>query len=230
MSLPVSEFKEGALLLVDKPKTWTSFDVVKKIRYSLKIKKVGHAGTLDPLATGLLIVATGKYTKKIEEVQSQTKEYNGLICLGKTTPSYDLETEFDSEKDISHLSMDSIEEVVEQFRGEIEQYPPMHSAVKVDGVRAYKKARKNEQVELKPRQVMIHEFSILSWQLPFLEFRIRCSKGTYIRSIANDVGKSLGVGGYLHLLRRTKIGEYSVDDAHDLSSLIDQIKSSDENH
>ena len=206
-------FAEGEVLLIDKPLTWTSFDVVRKIRNRIRIKKVGHAGTLDPLATGLLVVCTGKKTKTINEIQATDKEYTGAITLGATRPSYDKETEIDQTFDLSHLTEEQIHNAVSQFLGEIEQVPPAHSAIKVDGERVYKKARRGEEVKLKSRLVTIHEFEIIKVEIPNVYFRIACTKGTYIRSIANDFGKALGVGGYLDELRRTKIGDLNVDDA-----------------
>jgi len=218
-------FSAGQTLLLDKPLTWTSFDVVKKIRNAIKIKKVGHAGTLDPLATGLLIVCTGKKTKTIDSIQAQYKEYTGVIGIGKTTPSYDLETEYDSENDISHLTESDIQKAVNPFLGDISQVPPMHSAIKVDGQRVYELARQGKTIELKSREVTIHEFELTKIELPDVHFRIKCTKGTYIRSIANDFGKELGVGGHLKELRRTKIGDFNVDDAMSVEEVIASIKS-----
>lgn len=224
-------WSEGQFILIDKPKTWTSFDVVAKLRNHLKSItgqkiKVGHAGTLDPLATGLLILATGKFTKKIEEAQGQDKVYEGIFEIGKTTPSYDLETAFDSELDYSSITIEDIEKAKSQLTGEITQLPPTHSAVKIDGVRAYKKARKNEEVKMRPRQVMIDSFEVTKVGLPEVHFRIACSKGTYIRSMANDFGKLLGVGAYLKELRRTGIGEFNVNDAQTIESFIQKYPSS----
>ena len=218
-------FLSGQVLLLDKPLTWTSFDVVKKIRNSIKIKKVGHAGTLDPLATGLLIVCTGKKTKTIDGIQAQFKEYTGIIEIGKTTPSYDLETEFDTESDISHLNESDIRAAVQPFLGVIEQTPPMHSAIKVNGQRVYELARQGKTIELKKRQVTIHEFELTKIELPEVHFKIQCTKGTYIRSIANDFGKELGVGGHLKALIRTKIGDFTVEDAMSVDEVIEKIKS-----
>lgn len=220
-------FSAGQVLLLDKPLTWTSFDVVKKIRNAIKIKKVGHAGTLDPLATGLLILCTGKKTKTIDQIQAQFKEYTGIISIGKTTPSYDLETEFDSEVDISHITEAKIEDTVSSFVGEITQVPPMHSAIKVDGQRVYELARQGKTIELKSRDVVIHEFEITNIELPDIHFKIQCSKGTYIRSLAFDFGKALGVGGHLKELRRTKIGDFNVTEAMSVEEVISAIKSID---
>lgn len=213
-------YEEGRLLLINKPVGWTSFDVVKKLRFTLKVKKIGHAGTLDPLATGLLIIGTGKFTKKLNDLQGLDKTYSGIIQIGKTTPSYDLETEFDAESDWSHISEKDIEAARKKFLGEISQIPPAHSAVKVDGERAYKKARKNKEVRLEPRRLTIHQFEIDSSDLPNVKFDVSCSKGTYIRSLAHDFGQELGVGGYLKELVRTSVGEYQLSDAEDLDEFI----------
>lgn len=217
-------FEEGAVILIDKPLEWTSFDVVKKIRNAVRVKKVGHAGTLDPLATGLLILCTGKFTKKIDHYQGMPKEYTGTMLLGKTTPSVDLETEFDSETATEHLTLESVKSATENFVGDILQVPPHYSAIRVDGERVYKKARKGEEVKIDPRPVTIHAFEITQTQrqLPEVSFRVTCSKGTYIRSLVRDFGELLGVGACLTSLRRTKIGEFSVDEAHDLSSFIEK--------
>jgi len=215
-------FEEGRLLLIDKPIGWTSFDVVKKLRNTLKVKKIGHAGTLDPLATGLLMIGVGKYTKKLNELQGLDKSYSGIIEIGKTTPSYDLETEFDSETNWEHLDKSDILEARLKFIGSIAQIPPAHSALKVDGERAYKKARKNKEVKLEPRQVTIHDFEIRTNNLPEVEFDVTCSKGTYIRSLAYDFGKELGVGAYLKKLVRTSVGEYKLQDAYELEEFIKQ--------
>ena len=204
---------EGHVILVDKPLEWTSFDVVKKLKYALNLKKVGHAGTLDPLATGLLILCSGKKTKEIEKYQGQDKEYTGTLVLGQTTPSYDLETEPSAAVDISHLSEAELHKTAESFLGTIEQTPPIFSAIKVDGKRAYNEARKGKDFKLKSRQVRIEVFELTRIALPEVDFRVVCSKGTYIRSLANDFGAALQVGGYLSALRRTKIGAYSVDQA-----------------
>ncbi|MFY0654239.1 MAG: tRNA pseudouridine(55) synthase TruB [Cyclobacteriaceae bacterium] len=227
------DFESGQMLMIDKPQTWSSFDVVKKLRYALKVKKIGHAGTLDPLATGLLIICTGKFTKRIEEFMGQDKEYEGIIEIGKTTPSYDLETEFENEQDYKDITEEDIQAAVEKLSGEIKQLPPIFSAIKVNGKRAYKSARKNEEVGLKERNVRVDTFEIVKLDIPEVHFRIKCSKGTYIRSIAHDFGQLLGCGAYLKYLRRTAIGEYSVDQAMQLEELIDQVvehrKESDDN-
>jgi tRNA pseudouridine55 synthase len=204
---------EGRILLIDKPFRWTSFDVVNKLRYVLKIKKIGHAGTLDPLATGLLIICVGRMTKRIEEYMGLEKEYTGTLVLGQTTPSHDLETEVSAAQDISRITREMILEASRSFVGEISQLPPMHSAIRVGGKRAYSFARKGNDVELKPRNVEVREFEITDVRLPEVDFRIVCSKGTYIRSIVRDMGTTLGVGAYLAALRRTRIGTFSIDDA-----------------
>ena len=213
-------FEEGRLLLINKPPEWTSFDVVKKIRNTIKIKKIGHAGTLDPLATGLLLIGTGKFTKKLNELQGLDKTYTGIIEIGRTTPSYDLETPFDSSADWSHLSLQDLEQAKADFIGEIQQIPPAHSAVKVGGERAYKKARKNKEVKLDPRTVHIKRFEIKVDQLPEVHFEVDCSKGTYIRSLAHDFGQRLGVGAYLKKLVRTAVGTYKLEDSLNLDEFI----------
>ena len=220
---------EGQFILIDKPRAWSSFDVVKKIRNRIKVK-IGHAGTLDPLATGLLILATGKFTKKIEEVQALSKVYEGIIGLGKTTPSFDLETNFDTEISASHVKLEQINSVIKsKFLGEIEQIPPRHSAVKLDGVRAYKKARKNEEMQLRSRKVQIHDFEITNFENSEISFRIHCAKGTYIRSISHDLGQALKVGGYLKKLRRVKIGDFHVSAAYTLDDFLTKF-APDANH
>ena len=212
-------YQEGRVLLIDKPLNWTSFQVVNKIRWLIKqqfnIKKikVGHAGTLDPLATGLLILCTGKFTKKIETYQAQVKEYTGTITLGATTPSYDLESEIDEKFDISGISEADILKNTQQFLGKIQQQPPIFSALKQNGKRLYEYAREGSKIEIPSRAVTITEFEITKIELPCIEFRIVCGKGTYIRSLAHDFGKSLNNGAHLSGLRRTKIGEFRVEDA-----------------
>ena len=207
------------ILLVNKPYRWTSFDVVRKLRGLLKIKKIGHAGTLDPLATGLLILCTGKMTKRIEEFQSQEKEYTGKLIIGQTTASFDLETKPTTSVDISGISIEMIKEAALSLTGEIEQVPPLHSAIKVDGQRAYKLARAGKDTKLKPRPVTISVFEITSMQLPEVAFRVVCSKGTYIRSLARDLGEVLGVGAYLSELCRTRIGNFHLNDAQSIEEL-----------
>lgn len=215
------DFLNGQTLLIDKPFEWSSFQVVNKLRwlirkqFNIKKIKVGHAGTLDPLATGLLLICTGKFTKTINELQGQIKEYTGTITLGGTTPSYDLETEVDQTFPTVHLDADLIKKTTEQFTGKIDQFPPVFSALKKDGKRLYEYARKGEVVEVKSRQIEINEFEITAIDLENykVDFRVVCSKGTYIRSLAHDFGKALNSGGHLSALRRTKIGEYNVDNA-----------------
>jgi len=217
--------EEGSLLLVNKPKSWTSFDVVNKLRYLLKIKKIGHAGTLDPLASGLLLIGVGKYTKKLESLQGLDKTYEGIIEIGKTTPSFDLETPFDSSSDYMHVTPQQIAVAVEALTGELDQIPPIYSAIKVNGQRAYKSARKNEIIELKSRKIKVYKFEITRVHLPEIHFRVVCSKGTYIRSLAKDLGEKLGVGGYLKELVRTRVGGYKLENAFQLEQLVGQINS-----
>lgn len=209
---------EGQILLIDKPLTWSSFQAVNKLKYILKRKydlpkkfKIGHAGTLDPLATGLLIVCIGKFTKKITEIQGQAKEYTGTFTIGATTPSYDMETEINETFPTEHITEALIQETTKQFVGEIDQKPPVFSAIKKDGIRLYEHARAGEEVEIAFRKTTIYEFEITRIAMPEVDFRVVCSKGTYIRSLAFDFGKALQSGGYLSVLRRTKIGEYSVE-------------------
>ena len=213
------DFQQGKVVLIDKPLTWSSFQAVNKVKWSLKkhlgLKKikVGHAGTLDPLATGLLIVCTGKFTKRIMELQGMEKEYTGTFYLGATTPSYDLETEVNETFPTQHITEELIYQTLPQFIGEIDQKPPVFSAIKKDGKRLYEHARKGEEVEIAARKTTIHEFEITRIALPEVDFRVVCSKGTYIRSLAFDFGKALQSGAHLTALRRTKIGEFSVDNA-----------------
>jgi tRNA pseudouridine55 synthase len=212
-------FPEGEVLLINKPLRWTSFDVVARIRVILKYKlgikkiKVGHAGTLDPLATGLLILCTGKFTKKIDEYQALVKEYTGTITIGATTPSFDLETEITNFTDYSNITKEMIVETSKLFVGETQQYPPQFSAIQIDGKRAYESARQGKTVEIKPKTINITEFEISGIRLPEIDFRIVCSKGTYIRSIANDIGNKLKCGAYLSSLCRTKIGDFKLEDS-----------------
>ena len=215
---------QDRVILVDKPYGWTSFDVVKKIRNTLKIKKVGHAGTLDPLATGLLIVCTGKKTKEINHFQELEKEYEGEMILGRTTPSIDLETDFDSEKDISHLSEQNILKPVSKFTGHLKQVPPLYSAVKIKGKRGYNIARKGKTAKIEPKDVVIHNFEIENISLPNVGFNVVCSKGTYIRSLVRDFGNELGVGACLSGLRRTRIGDYKVSDALTINAIVNREK------
>lgn len=226
-TFPDFNFAEGELLLINKPFKWTSFDVVGKIRNSLKpLKlKVGHAGTLDPLATGLLIICTGKLTKQIDTFQAEEKEYTGTFTLGATTPSFDLETAIDQEFPIDHLTEEAIYAAVAPFIGEIEQYPPAHSAVKVNGERLYVKARLGEEVELRKRQVTVSEFEITRIALPEVDFRIVCSKGTYIRSLASDFGKQLNNGAHLSKLTRTRSGSFLLANAFEVADLVHYLRS-----
>ena len=215
--MTAEDFLEGQILLIDKPLTWSSFHAVNKLKYGLIRKyqlpkkfKIGHAGTLDPLATGLLIICTGKFTKKITEIQAQAKEYTGTITVGATTPSYDLETQVDATFPTEHITEALILETTKQFLGEIDQKPPVFSAIKKDGKRLYEHARAGEEVEIAFRKTTIHEFEITRVALPEIDFRVKCSKGTYIRSLAYDFGMALNSGGHLSALRRTKIGDYDV--------------------
>lgn len=209
----IAELKEGAVILIDKPLRWTSFDALNKLRWLVKMKKIGHCGTLDPLATGLLICCTGKMTKSITEYQKQEKEYTGIIHLGAVTPTYDLESEPQQAQPFEHLTNEDIQAATAAFTGDILQIPPAHSAIKKDGKRVYELAREGIEVKLDPRPVNIKIFEITKISLPEVHFRVVCSTGTYIRSLANDFGAALGCGGYLQELRRTKIGNYNVDDA-----------------
>lgn len=223
-------FLDGQVILINKPLHWTSFDVVKKIRMLTAVSKVGHAGTLDPLATGLLIICTGAFTKRINTFMAQQKEYTGSITLGATTPTYDLESSPVNFKDYTHLTESEIFETAKKFTGEIEQIPPIHSAIKQDGKPVYLAARKGEDVKLEPRLIKIHEFEITDISLPIISFRVVCSTGTYIRSLANDFGASLNVGGHLSSLCRTKIGDFQNEQADTMESFekkIHLIKSGD---
>ncbi|MFN3666929.1 MAG: tRNA pseudouridine(55) synthase TruB [Sediminibacterium sp.] len=210
-------YLDGKVILLDKPIDWTSFDVVKKVRILTRISKVGHAGTLDPLATGLLIVCTGKFTKKINEYMGMEKEYTGTFTLGATTPTYDLESAPENICDYTHLTTEQIHTATEQFTGPIMQVPPAHSAIKKDGKPVYLAARKGIEVKLEPRPVTIFKFVIEKIELPIIHFRVVCSTGTYIRSLAHDFGAALGVGGYMSSLRRTRIGNFSVEEADSLA-------------
>ncbi len=226
---PVNVFEEGQLLLINKPLRWTSFDAVSNIRNLIRIKKVGHAGTLDPLATGLLIICTGKFTKKINEYMAQEKEYTGTFTLGATTPTYDLESEPENFKPFEHLTEAEIIAATKNFTGEIMQIPPAHSAIKVDGKRVYELARQGKEVKLEPRKITIKEFEItnidpIAIGLPVIHFKVVCTTGTYIRSLANDFGAALGCGAYLSSLCRTRIGNYLLEDAMTIESFQEKIK------
>ncbi len=221
-------FQAGKILLVNKPYEWSSFDVVKKIKYALKKKfhekiKIGHAGTLDPLATGLLLICTGKATKQLTAFQNLEKEYTGTMFIGASTPSYDLETAVDAQFPTEQITPELIRQTALQFLGETEQTPPVFSAVKVDGKRAYKKARKGHEVEIPSRKVRLDIFEITGIEMPFVHFHVRCSKGTYIRSLVHDFGKALGSGAYLHALCRTKIGDYAIENAAELNDLLTEL-------
>ena len=225
-----SHFVSGTLLLIDKPLEWTSFDVVKKVRNLIKKKlqikkiKVGHSGTLDPLATGLLIVCTGEFTKRIEEIQGQEKTYTGQFTLGATTPSFDRETKANHTFNTTHITKQLLEKTTKQFVGEITQIPPVFSALKKDGKRLYDFARENEEVEIKERKVMVHSFEITDINFPEVNFKICCAKGTYIRSIVNDFGRALNSGAYLSKLCRTKIGKYNLKDAFSINEVEEKMK------
>ena len=227
----IEDYLSGQVLLIDKPLNWTSFQVVNKIRweirqaFNIKKIKVGHAGTLDPLATGLLVICTGKMTKQIDTFQGQVKEYTGTIVLGSTTPSYDLETEIDNTFPINHITGDIIQNTTEQFIGEIDQFPPIFSAIKKEGKRLYEFARAGESVDIKSRKITINAFEITRIVLPEVGFRVICSKGTYIRSLAYDFGKALHSGGHLSVLRRTRIGDFNVKDALSIEKFIDNLPS-----
>ena len=223
------DFQSGQVLLIDKPLNWTSFQAVNKLRwkirktFNIKKIKVGHAGTLDPLATGLLIICTGKMTKQINTFQDQTKEYTGTIVLGSTTPSFDLETEIDKTFPTEHITAHLIHDTTKQFIGEIEQFPPVFSAIKKDGKRLYEFARAGEAVEIKPRTITINEFKITKVDDKNVQFRVVCSKGTYIRSLAHDFGKALGSGAHLSALKRTKIGDFHVDNSQSIDDFISRL-------
>lgn len=221
---PKNIFEEGQVLLINKPLEWTSFDVVRKIRNLIHIKKVGHAGTLDPLATGLLIVCTGKFTKIINEYMAQEKEYTGGFTLGAITPTYDLESKPGNFKDTSSITKEKILNATKQFIGEIMQVPPAHSAIKIDGKRVYELARQGKEVIIEPRKIFIKEFEITNIDMPVVSFRVVCGTGTYIRSLANDFGKALGCGAYLSSLCRTRIGNSKLENAMTITEWEDEIK------
>lgn len=230
-NLSLEAFKNGQVILIDKPLNWTSFQVVNKIRWAIKSKykikkiKVGHAGTLDPLASGLLILCTGKMTKQIDRYQAKDKAYTGTITLGSSTPSFDLETDIDKNYPTDHITEDLIRKTTHKFIGEIEQFPPVFSAIKKDGKRLYEFARSGEAVEIKSRVISISEFEITKIDGLKVDFKVVCSKGTYIRSLANDFGKALNSGGHLSMLRRTKIGSFDVKAAMTIEKFIDQLRS-----
>ena len=217
------DFEAGKVLLIDKPLGWTSFDVIRKIRNIIRIKKVGHAGTLDPLATGLLIVCTGKFTKKINEYMAKEKEYTGSFTLGATTASYDLEQGLVNFKPYEHLTEEHIKSATAPFTGEILQVPPSHSAIQINGKRVYELARQGKEVIIEPRKVTIKEFNITKIEMPLVYFRVVCGTGTYIRSLANDFGKALGCGAHLSSLCRTRIGEFKVEDAMTMEGFEEEV-------
>lgn len=224
MDKPVNIFEEGQVLLINKPLRWTSFDVIQKLRNILHIRKIGHAGTLDPLATGLLIICTGKFTKRINEFMAQEKEYTGTFTLGATTPTYDLESEPENFKPFEHITEAAIQEATKKFTGDIMQVPPAHSAIKIGGKRVYELARQGKEVKLEPRKVTIKEFAITNIQLPVVHIQVVCTTGTYIRSLAKDFGEILGCGAYLSSLCRTRIGEYATGDAMTIESFEEKVK------
>ncbi len=227
--MTAEDFQNGQLLLIDKPLHWTSFQVVNKLRweirkqFNIKKIKVGHAGTLDPLATGLLIICTGKFTKKIDTFQAQEKEYTGTFTMGATTPSYDLETEIDKKFSIDHITEQLLKNTTSQFKGVIEQKPPIYSAIKKDGKRLYELARAGETTEIKSRKVTISKFEITKINLPYIDFLVVCSKGTYIRSLAHDFGNALQSGAHLSVLRRTRIGEFTLKDAKTIDAFLSTL-------
>jgi tRNA pseudouridine55 synthase len=220
----VNKFEEGQILLINKPLHWTSFDVIRKIRNLVKVKKVGHAGTLDPLATGLLIICTGKFTKRINEYMAKEKEYTGTLTLGATTPTYDLESKPENFKSTENISEGMIKNNTKFLMGNILQIPPAHSAIKLQGKRVYELARKGQEVKLEPRKIFIKEFEITKTEMPVVHFRVVCSTGTYIRSLANDLGEALGCGAYLSSLIRTRIGEFKVEDSLTVDEFENSLK------
>ena len=221
-------FAEGQVILLDKPLHWTSFDAVRKIRNTIKIKKVGHAGTLDPLATGLLIICTGKLTKKINEYMAQEKEYTGSFTLGAVTPTYDKESDPQDFKSFDRVTEAQIKNATQQFIGEIQQFPPVYSAIKKDGVALYELARRGEEVDLKARTIFIKAFEIIHIEMPLVHFRVVCGTGTYIRSLAHDMGAVLGCGAYLSELRRTRIGDVKVEDGVTMEGFLERLKEEEE--
>jgi tRNA pseudouridine55 synthase len=220
---PRNTFEQGQVLLINKPLEWTSFDVVRKIRNTIKIKKVGHAGTLDPLATGLLILCTGKFTKRINEYMAQEKEYTGTFTFGATTPTYDLESDPQDFKDYSTITREQLQTIAAEFTGDLLQVPPMHSAIKKDGKRVYELARRGETIELEPRKIVTKEFEFTKMELPVVHFRVVCSTGTYIRSLAMDVGRAAGCGAYLSSLCRTRIGAFTLDQSMTMDQALEWI-------
>lgn len=224
MDFTKESFEQGQVLLIDKPFRWTSFDVIGRTRKLINVRKVGHAGTLDPLATGLLIVCTGKFTKRINEFMAQEKEYTGTFTLGATTPTYDLESEPENFQPVDAITPEQIRAATIPFTGAIQQIPPAHSAIKVDGKRVYELARQGKEVKLEPRNVTIKEFEITAFEMPVVHFRVVCSTGTYIRSLAFDFGHALGCGAYLSKLCRTRIGDFLLQDALTMDAFADKMK------
>lgn len=224
MNYDKESFEQGQVLLINKPLEWTSFDVVQKLRNIIRVKKIGHAGTLDPLATGLLIICTGKFTKRINEFMSQEKEYTGTFTLGATTPTFDLESEPENFKPFIHLTDEEIQSATLKFKGEILQIPPAHSAIKIGGRRVYELARQGKEVKLEPRKITIKEFEITKIELPIVHFRVVCSTGTYIRSLASDFGESLECGAYMSSLCRTRIGDFLVKDAQTIEDIQEAVR------
>ena len=222
-------FDQGQTLLFNKPYRWTSFDLVKKVRRATKARKVGHAGTLDPLATGLLIICTGKHTKQISEIQNQEKEYTGTLILGAVTESYDLERPVVEHKSTEFVTEELLARKIKQFQGEIQQTPPLHSAKKIEGERAYEIARRGEKADIKPVTIYIKEFSITNIDMPQVDFKVICSKGTYIRSLVHDFGQSLGCGAYLNSLCRTRIGEYKLETALNIFDFVNKFRPDNQN-
>lgn len=225
----MTETNKGEIILVNKPYRWTSFDVVNKLRYITGMKKVGHSGTLDPLATGLLVICTGVYTKTIDSIQGQEKEYFGSLVLGGTTPCYDMEMEVNETFPTEHITENMILENCEKFRGKIQQVAPSHSAKKINGKKAYELAREGKEVIIQPKEVEIKAFEIIKIEMPRIDFRVVCSKGTYIRSLANDFGKALGSGAYLSALLRSRIGEYKIENAQSIEELVLKYKKATDN-
>jgi tRNA pseudouridine55 synthase len=218
MNYTKESFEQGQVLLIDKPLKWTSFDVIQKLRKILRIRKIGHAGTLDPLATGLLIICTGKFTKRINEYMAQEKEYTGTFTLGATTPTYDLESAPENFRPVEAITEEMINSATKNFIGEIFQVPPIHSAIKIGGTRVYELARQGKEVKLEPRKITIKEFDITKIEMPMVHFKVVCTTGTYIRSLAYDFGETLGCGAHLSSLCRTRIGEFTIADAMSLEA------------
>ncbi len=226
MNYTKESFEQGQVLLIDKPLKWTSFDVIQKLRKILRIRKIGHAGTLDPLATGLLIICTGKFTKRINEYMAQEKEYTGTFTLGATTPTYDLESEPENFRPVEAITEEMINSATKNFIGEIFQVPPIHSAIKIGGTRVYELARQGKEVKLEPRKITIKEFDITKIEMPIVHFKVVCSTGTYIRSLAYDFGEALGCGAHLSSLCRTRIGEFTIADAMSLEAFEKKVNES----